>query len=228
MFVPTRIGHSTDTPIWCWRSSRHSTSARATTPYLATQYGPSPLLGTSPANDAVNRMWPPSPCSTIRGRNASTPWIGPQRSTSMVQRQSAWVMSSTGPPTAMPALLNTTWTLPTAANAASAISSTASSDRTSQTRRGRRRRSPAARRRPHRAPPARCRRARPVLPSTASTCAVAKPMPLAPPVTTAPLPLSVSMAADPGGPAHRQSIRVSRAGNLPTHTPMTADAPMTW
>ena len=35
-------------------------------------------------------------------------------------------------------------------------------------------------------------------PFDASTFAVASPIPLAPPVTTAPLPLSVSMAADPG------------------------------
>ena len=40
MFVPTRIGHSTETPMPCSRSSCYSTSARATTPYLATQYGP--------------------------------------------------------------------------------------------------------------------------------------------------------------------------------------------
>ena len=48
MLVPTRIGHSTDTPISCSRSSRYSTSARATTPYLATQYGPRPLFGHEP------------------------------------------------------------------------------------------------------------------------------------------------------------------------------------
>ena len=77
MLVDTRIGHSTLTPMLFGRSSRWSTSARATTPYLATQYGPRPTLGTRPANEAVNSRWPPLPASTIRGRNASTPWTGP-------------------------------------------------------------------------------------------------------------------------------------------------------
>ena len=40
MSVATRIGHRTETPMPCGRSSRLNTSARATTPYLATQYGP--------------------------------------------------------------------------------------------------------------------------------------------------------------------------------------------
>ena len=235
MFVPTRIGHSTDTPIWCSRSSRHSTSASATTPYLATQYGPRPLFGTRPANDAVNRMWPPSPCSTMRGRNASTPWMGPQRSTSMVQRQSSWVIASTGPPTAIPALLNTTCTPPSALNEASASACTASSDRTSHT-------TPWAS-----APPSRSRctatssapsstSARTSLaPLAAITSAVASPIPLAPPVMTAPFPRNVSTAAsshpcprpDPAGRRRVESIRGDLLGHIPCRW-CSAPMPPAW
>ena len=50
MFVFTRIGHSTEAPTPCARSSLCRTSISATTPYFATQYGPSPTFGTTPAN----------------------------------------------------------------------------------------------------------------------------------------------------------------------------------
>ena len=90
------IGQSTETPMPSPFSSRDKLSASATTPNLATQYGPSPALPTMPANDDVNMMWRSPPCSIIRGRNASTPWIGPHRSTSITQRQSPWVTSEIG------------------------------------------------------------------------------------------------------------------------------------
>ncbi|COW10578.1 Uncharacterised protein [Mycobacterium tuberculosis] len=101
-------------------TSRASVSARPTTPYLATPYAPSPALGTSPAKDAVNTTCPPVPCSSNLGRNASTVWIEPHRSTSITQRQSSCVISTIGPPTTMPALLNTTSTWPSRRKASSA------------------------------------------------------------------------------------------------------------
>ena len=60
-----------------------------------------------------------------------TPWIGPHRSTSSVQRQSSMVVSAmrANPPT--PALLHSTCTAPNSATAASANASTSSSRVTS-------------------------------------------------------------------------------------------------
>ena len=49
-------------------------------------------MGTRPAKDAVNAMWPPVPCSSNLGRNASTAWMEPQRSMSSTQRQSSCVI----------------------------------------------------------------------------------------------------------------------------------------
>ncbi len=179
----------------CSRSSRHSTSARATTPYLATQYGPSPRLGTSPANDAVNRTWPPCPgrrgaAGTPR-RRGSVP-TGRRRSPSASRRGSS---PAIGPPTATPALLNTTCTAPRASNAASASAVTCSSDRTSHTTPWASipsaRNSSTARSSAGASTSASTRRA----PRAPSWRAVANPIPLAPPVMTAPLPVSVSTCA---------------------------------
>ena len=38
-------------------------------------------------------MWLSSCCAINRGRNASTPWMGPHRSTSITKRQSSWLVS---------------------------------------------------------------------------------------------------------------------------------------
>ena len=89
-----RIGHSTDTPISALAQLAVQHLGQRDDAVLGDAVRPESAFGTSPANDAVNRMWPPSPCSTMRGRNASTPWIGPHRSTSIVQRQSSWVISA--------------------------------------------------------------------------------------------------------------------------------------
>ena len=188
----------------CSRSSRYSTSASATTPYLATQYGPRPTFGTSPANDAVNRMWPPSPCSTMRGRNASTPWIGPHRSTSIDPAPVVVGHVEDRPADGDAGVVEHDVDLARGRRTRRrpAPSRPPASARRRRPR-GPRRRRRAGRRRRGRGRPARCRRARAWPPSTPSTWAVASPMPLAPPVTTAPLPLSVSMAADPGSPGRR-------------------------
>ncbi len=54
--VSTIIGQSTDTPMPSLFSSRDKPSASATTPNLATEYGPRKALPTMPANDDVNMM----------------------------------------------------------------------------------------------------------------------------------------------------------------------------
>ena len=65
-------------------------------------------VGSTSGSDAVKaRDVMTEPAVTIRGRNASTPWIGPHRSTSMIHRQSSWDISAIGPPTATPALPKT-------------------------------------------------------------------------------------------------------------------------
>jgi hypothetical protein len=90
-------------------------------------------LGTTPANEAVAAMWPPSPCATMRCANDSTPWITPHRSTSITQRQSSWVMSTTGPLTATPAFRNTMCTAPIFSKAESASACTDARSLTSHT-----------------------------------------------------------------------------------------------
>src|SRR6516162_1107168 len=165
-FVSTTIGQSTDTPIPLSLTSRANVSARPTTPYLATPYAPRPALGTSPANDAVKAMWPPAPCSSSLGTNASTAWIEPHRSISMTQRQSSCDICASGPATAMPALLNrTSHITPCASNPSACIRATACSSAGLST-------SASTTRAPRRA----------------NSVAVAKPMPLAPPVMTVPRP----------------------------------------
>src|SRR5439155_346689 len=74
MLVATAPGHSTEdrTDEWAERSSRSNVAISATTPCLATLYGPAVPPATSPAIDAVELMWPCSCCS-INGRKVLTP-----------------------------------------------------------------------------------------------------------------------------------------------------------
>ena len=219
MLVPTRIGHSTDTPIWCSRSSRHSTSARATTPYLATQYGPRPLFGHEPGErrgeqdvaalallddprqerlDAVDRapqVDVDRPAPVVVGHLEDRAADGDAGVVEHDVDRAEGVERGVG---------HRLHGLQRAHVADHAVGLGAA-------------RRAARRPRASRAPCS-MSASTTVAPFDASTFAVARPIPLAPPVTTAPLPLSVSMAADPGGrpvsPSECRSrrLRVARRG----------------
>src|SRR6266545_4354569 len=129
----------------------------------------------------------------MRGTKASTPWMTPQRLTASTHSQSRWVAASSPPWMATPALLQTMCTPPISAQARSARASTEASFVTSVltvsalvpaffT--------PAA----VSAMPASSMSATTTwAPSPAKARQRARPIPLAPPVTTAVLPLRFSM-----------------------------------
>ena len=114
MLVSISPGQTTETPIGApvVVSSLYIDSESATTPCLVTSYTDMNAEVVSPAIDAVLTKWPSSPPASIRGRNARTPWITPQRLTLITHCQSASVCSWTAPITATPALLHTTWAAP--------------------------------------------------------------------------------------------------------------------
>ena len=76
-------------------------------------------------------MCPPSPCSSIRGRNVWMPLTTPPSSTPRPQSQSSYLASVTGPRMPMPALLQRTCTLPKTRSASSAARAKASRSVTS-------------------------------------------------------------------------------------------------
>ena len=114
MRVGTTPGHSTDTPMEepAARRSWWSVSLRATTPTLATLYGAMVGMANRPAIDAVLTTCPGSPEASMRGTNALTPWITPQRSTPITHCQSSSDCSQAAPRVTTPALLHTTCTAP--------------------------------------------------------------------------------------------------------------------
>ena len=85
-----------------------------------------------PAIDAVLTMWPPSPWARMCGRKLLIPWSTPIRLTSITQRQLSSEIASMPPPAATPALLQITWTLPNASYVACAARSTLWGSATSQ------------------------------------------------------------------------------------------------
>ncbi len=146
---------------------------------------PSPCEAMSPAMDAVFTTCPGCFWATMRGTKASTPWITPQRLTPIAHSQSLWVTASRPPQRATPALLQTTCTAPNSVNARSARACTSVRRLTSVFT--------ARPRRPAWVTPATVS-AMPVssrsatttsAPSRAKSSASARPIPLAPPVTTA-------------------------------------------
>src|SRR5215472_13572711 len=73
-----------------------------------------------PAIEAVLTTWPGWRWAIIRGTNASMPWITPHRLTPITHSQSWWVADSSPPCTVTPALLHSTWTAPHCEKARSA------------------------------------------------------------------------------------------------------------
>src|SRR5215467_12846509 len=147
----------------------------------------------SPAMEAVLTMWPGSFWAIMRGTKASTPWITPQRFTPSTHSQSRWVADSRPPWMATPALLQTTCTAPISDHARSASVCTDASVVTSVLTV--RALVPALR-----MPTAVSAMLTSSIsatttwaPSPAKARESARPIPLPPPVTTAVLPLSVSM-----------------------------------
>ena len=88
--VSIKPGITTLTPIGASidASSARSTSDTASTPCLATAYGPSWAGVYTAAMDAVLTTWPSSPEARMSGTNERMPWITPQRSTSITRCQS--------------------------------------------------------------------------------------------------------------------------------------------
>src|SRR5437762_11903173 len=158
---------------------------------------PSPRVATSPAIDAVLTMCPGSFCAIMRGRNASSPWMTPQRFTPSTHCQSRCVAVSSPPQSATPALLQSTWTRPKASKARPARAWTearsVTSVRTASASPPRDRIGPTTSAIPASSRSATTTRA----PSRANASASARPMPEAPPVTTPTRPLSESTATPP-------------------------------
>src|SRR6267378_1705906 len=167
-----------------------------------------------------------SPRAIMRGTKASTPWMTPQRLTPRTHCQSRCVAVSSAPHAATPALLQRTCTAPNASKARAASACTWGSSVTSV-------RTPSALTPSACASPATAaiprssRSATTTLaPSRANRRINARPMPLAPPVTTAVLPRNST--ATPGslyigsprtaGPQPRDVLRLTlRLQNRPEH-----------
>src|SRR4029453_5863358 len=121
----------------------------------------------------------------MRGTNASTPWMTPQRLTPIAHSQSLWLTDSSPPHRATPALLHTTWTPPNSAKVRAARVST-SARRLTSVRTARPRRPARPTPVTVSAMPAPSRSATTTFaPPRAKSRASARPIPLAPPVTTA-------------------------------------------
>ena len=86
ILVRTKPGQRTETPIPRGANSRRKPSERATTPYLLTLYDVEPRE-ISPAIEAVDTMWPPSPCCSINGPKISMPQTTAIRLTPIVHSQ---------------------------------------------------------------------------------------------------------------------------------------------
>src|SRR3990170_3495387 len=215
MRVFTTAGQSTDTftlePVsassWC------KDSDRATTACLLAQYIASQGRVCSPAPDAVFTTWHSSPCSSITGTKARIPWITPQRFTPSTHSQSFSVFCHVTPPTPTPALLHRTWTAPIVSTVNLASASTSSDLETSV--RFAVTAAPAAfSSRSVRFSASSSRSASTTfMPSAANRPAIARPMPLAAPVTTATFPFSSFTSTSSLLPhAHH---RRHQAGRLP-------------
>src|SRR3990172_2359079 len=192
MRVFTTAGQRTDTftlePVR--DSSWYSVSESATTACLLAQYMPSQGRVCNPAPEAVFTTWHSSPCAIMMGTNTLTPWMTPHRLTPRTHSQSFTVCCQITPPTPTPALLQSTCT-PPKVSTVNLASASMSSPRDTSVRfeatvapfafislsvRSRACCSTSA--------------STTFIPSDAKRSAIARPMPLAPPVTTATLPLS--------------------------------------
>src|SRR5918997_6576775 len=143
-----------------------------------------------PLPDDVLTTWPSSPPASIAGTKALMPWITPQTFTSSAQRQSLSVWSHIRPsaPAPTPALLHRTWTAPWASSVASRSASTEAKSATSVTTPATS--NPSSRRAATVASRTGASTSASItfMPSRAKRSPMARPMPLAPPVTTATLP----------------------------------------
>src|SRR5260221_3665745 len=139
----------------------------------------------SPASEAVLTICPPSPWLSISGTKISTPLATPFRLTSSTQRHSSSVSRSIGAETATPALLTTTWTLPNleiVSSAALRIESRLDTSATTPSQRICLSRSDCTARV---SAPSSISASMTFMPSAPNASAIARPMPLAPPVTNA-------------------------------------------
>ena len=193
--VATPPGQSTDTESFApgtAATSAASASDSAMTAALDVQYPANDGAEKSPAADAVFTTWQSSPWASMPGTNARMPCSTPPRLTSSMAAQSSAPSSQATPGRITPALLHSRWTSPSSPATRSASRWTSASSATSVTAvstRG----APAARTsRPASSSRDRSRSAIATsIPSAANRRASAKPIPLAPPVTTATFPAHV-------------------------------------
>ena len=209
--VCTKPGHSTDTPI-AERAQR--TGQRLGEPVggeLRRDVGRGvPACRPTPRRSMRCSRCSRGPVRPWRARRRARPAPGPSTFTCRIRSHSLISTRCGGPSTAMPALFMTRSTAPNVSNAAAASASTSASLVTSQ-------RTASARR------PERLDRCRTVsasrsswmsatttsAPRRASSRAVARPIPLAPPVTTAVIP-STSTAREPTvSPARRRPSAIA-------------------
>src|SRR5215207_9431172 len=164
-----------------------------------------PGPATRPATDAVFTMWPPSALRSRWGRKAWTPWMTPHRLTSTTHFQSFSVRSLMRPPPPTPALLHTRWTAPNrsmvAAARAATLSASATSVRTPTTPSSS---AVAASGASSMSAMTTC------MPSSTHRAAKPRPIPDAPPVTTATLPCSCSTRRNVAARSLRQLVGVQR------------------
>ena len=167
-------------------------------------------------------MCPPSPCASSRGRNVWIPLTTPPSSTSRPQSQSSYRASVTGPRMPMPALLQSTCTLPKTRSASSAARARPSRSVTSSSIACTfcRRPLPAKRSRAASRWSGRRSAITTFIPAATNASLMPRPIPLAPPVTNAVLPATSSTrrAQSPGQeaiarafPARRPSSTANRS-----------------
>src|SRR5579884_379532 len=189
MPVFTKPGHSTETPTPVapnMRRSLASVSEMVTTACFDALYGPMSGAETNPASEAVFTTWP-SPCSMKRGTKARMPFTTPKRLTPSTHFQSVSVTSHIGPPMPTPALLCTTCTAPKFDTVWAARASTAPGSDTSVGTPSTDVPPDASSSTATFSPGSSMSASTSRMPSAAARRATARPIPLAPPVTTATL-----------------------------------------
>src|SRR3954469_13620262 len=138
--------------------------------------------------DAVLTTWPAPPCASILGTNARIPWMTLHRSTPSTHRQSSRVSAQARALFTTPALLHSRWTAPNRAKDSSARRSTSPPSDTSATTAWTSQPASVRVLATSSSPVGSLSDTTTRMPSAANRSAIARPSPLAAPVTTATRP----------------------------------------
>src|SRR6476660_3592601 len=180
----------------------------AATACLLALYGAMNGPATRPATDAVFTTYPCDCCIRI-GTNARNPWMTPHRLTPRTHSHVASGASHERPPAPTPALLHATWIAPKRSTAASASACTCAPSETSVTRPSTCAPDASSFATASASAGASMSPRTTFMPSAAKADASEKPIPLAPPVTTATRPSNsrTSVAVHVGfeGTLHRHA-----------------------